>query len=282
MTADPAREGEGTYLLGTEDEELRRLAFQHRVWLRQAIELWERAGFGTGQTLLDLGCGPGFAAIDLAHWVGPRGRIVAVDASRRFLDHLAAHAAAQGLGWIERVESDVYDLELDEASLDGAYCRWLFCFLERPEAVLATLTRALRPGASLAITDYFNYRAFTLAPRSPAFDRVVPEVENAWRAAGGDLGIQGRMPALLRRAGLEVIEVRSSARIARPGSALWQWPRTFFDGFLPRLVDEGRINADDAARFDADWAARSADPDAFLCLPPMFDLIAVKPPAGRR
>ena len=30
----------------------------------------------------------------------------------------------------------------------------------------------MRPGAALAVTDYFNYRAFTFAPRSDVLDRV--------------------------------------------------------------------------------------------------------------
>ncbi|MGB2987712.1 MAG: hypothetical protein WBE26_17740 [Phycisphaerae bacterium] len=33
------------YLLGTHAEELERLGFQHRVWAREAFDLWERAGF---------------------------------------------------------------------------------------------------------------------------------------------------------------------------------------------------------------------------------------------
>lgn len=41
-----------------------------------------------GQTLLDVGCGPGYTTLDLAEKVGPEGRVVGVDRSRRFLRHL--------------------------------------------------------------------------------------------------------------------------------------------------------------------------------------------------
>lgn len=84
MTTHDERE----YVLGTNDEELTRLGFQHRVWGEHAFALWNRAGFAPGQTILDAGCGPGFATLDLARLVGPRGRIIAVDHSARFLDHL--------------------------------------------------------------------------------------------------------------------------------------------------------------------------------------------------
>jgi SAM-dependent methyltransferase len=70
------------YVLGTHDDEVSRLALQHRVWRPRALDAWRRAGFMVGQTLLDLGCGPGHAAADLAEIVGPSGRVVAIDQSR--------------------------------------------------------------------------------------------------------------------------------------------------------------------------------------------------------
>ena len=42
------------YILGTDPEELQRLGFQHRVWSKDAFALWERAGIGQGQRILDL------------------------------------------------------------------------------------------------------------------------------------------------------------------------------------------------------------------------------------
>ena len=59
------------YVLGTHDEEIARLGLQHRVWRPRALDAWTRAGFTQGQTLLDVGCGPGHASVDLAELVGP-------------------------------------------------------------------------------------------------------------------------------------------------------------------------------------------------------------------
>jgi len=269
-----AREPAGDYLLGSGDAELARLAFQHRAWAEAAYALWERAGFRRGATLLDLGCGPGFATVDLAHLVGPEGRVIAVDTAPRFLDHLRRLAAAHGLGWIDVRRADAGELDLPSASLGGAYARWLFCFLPDPGRALAVVARALAPGARLAVTDYFNYRAFTLAPRSAAFDRVVEAVAAAWRREGGDLEIQGRLPGLCREHGLEPVDLRPVVRLARPGSPLWAWPETFFRGFLPALVDSGLLTSDDGERFWHDWNVRAADPAAYLSLPPMIDLVA--------
>ena len=91
------RKSEEPYLLGTDPEEGRRLETQHRLWAEAARDLWDRAEFGTGARLLDLGCGPGFAALELAARVGAEGRVLAVDESRRFIDALVREAGRLGM-----------------------------------------------------------------------------------------------------------------------------------------------------------------------------------------
>ena len=265
------------YLLGSRDTELQRLAFQHRVWAERAFALWTRAGFRRGTEILDLGCGPGFTTIDLAHLVGPAGSVLGVDGSERFLDVLRRRAAEADLANIRTIHCDVHDLALEPESVDGAYARWLFCFLRDPEAVVARVARALRPGGAFAVTDYFNYRAFTFAPRSAILDRVVEAVQECWRQRGGDLEIQGRMPRIMSSAGLEVSEVSQSCRIAEPGSPLWDWPLTFFQGFLSTLEEADLITPEERRAFEREWEVRGQDPATRLFVPPMIDVIGVKP-----
>ena len=69
------------YILGTHRDELERLRFQHELWRPICQAAWDRAGFAAGQRVLDLGAGPGFAALDLARLVGPRGRVLALERS---------------------------------------------------------------------------------------------------------------------------------------------------------------------------------------------------------
>jgi SAM-dependent methyltransferase len=264
------------YLLGSDADELSRLAFQHRVWAGAAASLWERAGFGRGHRIADLGCGPGFAALDLAHLVGPAGRVVAVDSSERFLAHLEAEARRQGLTNIEIQHGDVHDLAVAPESLDGAYARWLLCFARDPEEVVSRVARGLRRGGAFAVTDYFNYRAFTFARRASALDRIVEAVQASWQRQGGDLDVQGRVPGIMQRCGLEVTHVGAVSRIARPGSPLWDWPRTFFHNFLPTLQEMGLISPADREAFEREWAERSLDPGSFLFVPSMVDVIGVK------
>src|SRR5207253_3360574 len=85
------------YIFGTHDEELERLGLQHRVWRPRAADAWRRAGFNVGQSLLDIGCGPGYASLDLAEIVGPAGRVTSIDRSARFLAALRGSAGRRGI-----------------------------------------------------------------------------------------------------------------------------------------------------------------------------------------
>jgi len=264
------------YLLGTHDEELERLGFQHRVWAEEAFASWRRAGFGYGATVLDVGCGPGFASIDLAHLVGPHGRVIAVDSSGKFLAHLDAAARAQALTNVETLCTDVQSLSLPAASIDGAYARWILCFLSDPEALVASVAKALKPGGSFVAMDYFNYGAFTLAPRSAAMDHVIAAVQESWRRSGGNLEIQGRLPGIMDACGLEVTDIRCIAKIARPGSPEWLWPERFFASFLVTLQEMDLVSEAEAAAFREDWQARAADPTSFMALPLQYEIIGRK------
>ncbi|MCH8273550.1 MAG: methyltransferase domain-containing protein [Armatimonadetes bacterium] len=260
------------YVLGTDSSELRRLALQHSLWREQAVSLWDRSGFGRGDTILDVGCGPGYASVDLAERVGPDGRVIALDESPRFISHLTGRGVAN----VEASVADVQRLSLPAGIADGAYARWVLCYVEDPEAVVAGVANALRAGGAFAVQDYFNYRAIALAPKSDLIDRVIAAVEESFRMRGGDSDVAARVPGMMLRHGLRVKEITPIIRVAVKGDELWQWPITFFRNYLPSLVSIGLLNAAQSEEFLEELVARSEDPAGFFSTPPMYDIIGVR------
>ncbi len=280
-TPDAPAHNSNDYVLGTGMDESARLGLQHRLWSASTHELWERAAVQPGQTVVDLGCGPGHATLDLAQIVGPTGRVIAIDESATFLKQLHDQAVSRKNLHIERVLGDVQDLSEvlagEDATVDVAYARWVFCFLERPEDVVRGLAKIVKPGGRVAIQDYFNYeRSLTLAPRREAFSRVISAVAASWRARGGDTDIMSRLPGMLLKHGFRVDHIGVVQRIARPGSSLWHWPNSFWQTFTPKLVESGFISREDKEAFDAAWDDASNDPASFVQLPPVYELVAVK------
>ncbi len=274
----PHSPGPGEYVLGTGADESVRLGLQHRLWSAVAHQLWERAGVQPGITALDLGCGPGHATLDLSQIIGPAGRVIAIDESAPFLKHLHDQALSRRASNIERVLGDVQEiadvLARERGAIDFVYARWVFCFLPDPESVIRGLASIVKPGGKVAVHDYFNYeRSLTLAPRREAFTKVINAVAASWRARGGDTDVMGRLPGLFLKHGFRIVDLTVVQRIARPGSTLWHWPDSFWETFLPKLVQAGFITGADREAFEAAWSEAAQDPAGFVQLPPLYELI---------
>ena len=266
-------------MLGTDEAEIARLGLQHRLWSDTAHALWQLAGIRPGMRVLDVGCGPGYASLELAQLVGAGGAVVGVDESEFFLQFARARAAVLDLKHTDFRVGDATDLGavgLAGASFDLVYARWVFCFVPDPEAVVRGLARLVRPGGRVAVQDYFNYQSMTLAPRRESFDRVIRAVAQSWRDRKGNPDVMGVLPRLFREHEFRVEVLRPTKVLTRPGESMWYWPDSFWRSFLPRMEKMGYITAEERSAFEGAWAEASSDPDTFMLLPTVFDLVVVR------
>ena len=265
---------ERDYVLGTHDAEVRRLAFQHDLWRPRVREAWLAAGIGSGSRVIDVGAGPGFATLDLAELVGPLGRVVAVERSRRFLDLLQVECHARNLAHVDAHEIDLMHDAMPVRGLDAAWCRWVACFVSDPALLLARVHDALRPGGTLVLHEYVDYATYRCLPKRPAIEQFVQEVMKSWREHGGEPDIARDMPALLPKAGFRIRHARPLGMSLMPHETAWNWPAGFVRTNVPRLVELGRVSQAWSDQVLAELAAAEADPNSLFVTPLVLEIVA--------
>jgi SAM-dependent methyltransferase len=260
------------YVLGTQDEEIDLLGLQHRVWRTLVLEAWRRAGIGPGQTVVDVGAGPGFASVDLAALVGAQGRVIALERSRRFLDAIKQRAADLGLANIEAREQDVCESGFGEGLVEATWCRWVLSFVADPRRTVVHIARALKPGGVAVFHEYADYGAWQMLPPNADVDRFRDLVMRSWRDAGGEPDVGLHLPDWLEAEGLEIVGLRPLIQIAGRSDFVWQWPAAFMATNAARLNELGYIEQAEAGQLAT--ALDRAPPTARMVTPLVLEVIA--------
>ena len=266
----------GSYVLGTNQQELERLGFQHEVWGGVTRAFLDRIGVARGARCLDLGCGPGFVVEDLRARVGPTGSVVALDESQLWIDHMTQVLRERKIDNVELVRTRIQDAELEPGSFDVIFSRWVFSFLPEPAAVVKKLARALKPGGVFAIEDY-NHEGISIFPESKGFDAVVRATRAMYAQVGGDAWIAGRARKLFREAGLEVMSITPNVMCGGSESLAFRWAGRFFPHFSEAMVAKGLLTREERELFLREWAERERDPDALFFSPFVVDAAARRP-----
>ena len=103
-----------------------------------------------GDTVVDVGCGFGDTAIQLAERVGPEGSVLGIDCCDAFLEFGRADAKAQGINNVSFVESDVQSYPFEPVH-DFCFSRFGTQFFENPVAGLRSMRTSLKPGGIMTM-----------------------------------------------------------------------------------------------------------------------------------
>lgn len=265
---------ERDYVLGTHDAEVERLGLQHDVWRPRAGAAWKRAKFGAGQTLIDVGAGPGYATLDLAELVGPEGRVIAVDRSRRFLDILDQRVRDRGYSNVTITESDLDQVALGADVADGAWCRWVLAFVIHPRELLANIAKAIKPGGRFVSHEYFDYASWRAMPPSNELEDFVQLVMNNWRNSGGEPDIGLQVPPWLEELGFEIESITPIVDAITPKDRIWKWPTSFMGIGLRRLVELSVVDEARSIAIEKALYAIAESPNGRMITPGVLEVVA--------
>lgn len=108
---------------------------------------------GTGERVLDVGCGCGATSLAAARAVGDGGHVEGVDLSEPMLDVARRRAAAGAVGNVEFVAADAQTAELP-GELNLVISRFGTMFFDDPRRAFGNIARTLRPGGRLCIATW--------------------------------------------------------------------------------------------------------------------------------
>ena len=150
-----------------------------------------------GSHILDIGCGPGTDAQDLAEIVGPNGRVIGVDKSETMV--ASAQERTQDLSLpLEYQVGDVYKLDFEDNTFDGCRADRVFHHLDKPEDALAELIRVARPRARIVLAEP-DFDSFLIdSPNKVVTRKVIQQRSDLY--PNGWCGRQ--LPSLFKKAGL--------------------------------------------------------------------------------
>ncbi len=130
---------------------------RRETW-EQTRRLLEVVPVEPGQTIADIGCGPGYYTYRFSQMVGPEGKIFAVDLNDLHITYLSNLVEKLELANIQTVLSRVDDILVNEPVDLAFMCSlyhvtYLTMTRAEKDSFIASIQRVLKPGGALVIVD---------------------------------------------------------------------------------------------------------------------------------
>jgi SAM-dependent methyltransferase len=161
---------------------LERLLGEERRKLLPPERVLDAAGIASGQTVIDLGCGPGYLTLPAAERAGAGGTVYGVDVQAEPLQVCGRRADEAGLRNVQTVLWEARAVPLPDGTADRILVSLVLHETEDPVAFLREARRLLAPEGSIAIVELAKQ---TGPPGWPSGPRVSPEDVARFAAAAG-------------------------------------------------------------------------------------------------
>ena len=122
---------------------------------RYTQPILSRIGIHPGETVLELGPGPGLFTIEAARRVGPSGRLIVVDIQPEMIAQVEQRVREAGLTNVETHVASAYDLPIRDERVDRAFLVTVLPEIPNYHRALRELNRVLKSGGLLSISEDF-------------------------------------------------------------------------------------------------------------------------------
>lgn len=241
-----------------------RLRILARVMHSSTSALFDRVGISPGMHCLDIGCGSGDVAFELAKRVGPSGKVVGADIDPIKLGLAGEEAKKLSVDNVEFHSIDIRE-QSHKPEFDIVYARFLLTHLSDPAHAVACFFRLLKPNGLVVVED-IDFSGHFVYPASKAFDRYHELYCTTVLKRGGDPNIGPRLPLLLKSAGFEEVGVSVVQPMGLEGDVKLVSPLTM-ENIKDAAIAEGLTTLEEADEIVDALYAYAADVNALGGLP---------------
>ena len=131
-----------------------RFEIESREVFNQRQKIVEACGIKPGMVVADIGAGTGLFTRLFSPAVGDQGRVLAVDITQKFLDHITVRSREIGQRNVETVLCSQDSIKLPPGIVDLAFISDTYHHFEFPTKTMTSLLSSLKPGGRVVVIDF--------------------------------------------------------------------------------------------------------------------------------
>ncbi|HEX4522649.1 MAG TPA: methyltransferase domain-containing protein [Casimicrobiaceae bacterium] len=191
-----------------------------------------------GERVIDIGCGCGETAIELARLVGPTGSVLGIDVSQPMLEVARSRGTSASCSQLSFREGDASEARLPP-NMDLLFSRFGVMFFSQPSNAFSHLRKSLRKGGRCVFVCWRTPRdnAWAMTPLSAARKAldITPPPSDPEAPGPFAFAEEERLRTILSDSGFEHIEPQ-------------RFDASIFLGATPRSAAEGVVQMGPVAR----------------------------------
>jgi SAM-dependent methyltransferase len=240
--------------------------------------LLDRISVKPGSRVVDVGCGPIGIMNILSERVGSAGFVVGIERDPRFAAMARAELKKRSLRNVEVVNADAFENELSKNSYDLIHERLVLMNLPAiwQNKLITEMSSLLKPGGTIALQE-FDSASYACHPEHPSWSVLLSLWNTVFHATGGNEFVGRSLGSLLRRAGVQNIEVRVQVEAVPVG----EYRRTHLLSLLKSMREpvlaSGLISTSELSAHMAALSRHLADPETTLIDKLMVQAWGIKP-----
>ena len=200
-------------------------------------------GLGLGESVLDIGFGPGFYAAEMAEAVGRSGHVDGIDTSESML--ALAKARCAKLPWVTLQLGDAVQLPYPDSTFTAVLVSAVYSYVTDLAKALAELRRVLRPGGRALIID-LDWDTLVWHSTNPV---LMSRIISVWQAQYADPHLPRGLAPRLRQADFQLEQLEANVMLSTEIDPYVEGVTRLMSAAAPGHQD---ITAEEVADWEAD------------------------------